>query len=72
VSRRSPPIRVLADMARAGVTPPLDADFLGTRLSGGDRIVVYRRGEGGEVIELRCPLWNVNVAARRRSLKLVK
>lgn len=72
MNRRAPPIRVLADMARAGIVPPLDADFLGTRITGGDRIVVYQRADGGDVIEVRCSLYNVNVAARRRSFRVLR
>jgi hypothetical protein len=61
---------VLADMARAGISPPADGDFLGTRLEGGARIVVYR--VGADVVELRVPVFNLGVAARRRAFHVVK
>lgn len=62
---------VLADMRRAGIEPPDDGEFLGTRLEDGARVVVWRVGEHA-IVEKRVPIYNVNVAARRRGLRIVK
>jgi hypothetical protein len=71
VKRRAPPLIVLADMRRAGIEPPDEGEFLGTRLEDGGRIVVWRVGEHA-IVEKRVPLYNVGVAARRRAFRIVK
>lgn len=69
MQRRPPPL-ILADMQRARIEPPPGATFLGTRLEDGGRIVVWI--VDGAVVEQRCPLYNVGVAARRRSFHIVR
>lgn len=62
---------VLADMRRAGIDPPDEGEYLGSRLEDGARIVVWRVGEWG-IVEKRVPIYNVGVAARRRAFRIVK
>lgn len=72
---RLPPILILADMRRAGLTAPDGpdgaAEYLGHRIEGGARILIWRVGEWAYV-EQRVPIFNVNVAARRRALRIVR
>lgn len=62
---------VLADMRRAGIEPPDEGEYLGSRIEDGARIVVWRVGEWG-IVEKRVPIYNVNVEARRRGFRIVK
>lgn len=71
MNRRAPPVMVLADMRRAGIEPPDEGEYLGSRIEDGARIVVWRVGEWG-IVEKRVPIYNVNVEARRRGFRIVK
>ena len=71
MTRRSPPILVLADIRRAGIEPPDEGEYLGTRFEDGARIVVWRVGEHA-IVEKRVPVYNVKVAERRRGFGIVR
>jgi hypothetical protein len=66
---------VLADMRRAGLVAPDGpngvAEYLGSRIDGGARILIWRVGEWAYV-EQRVPIFNVGVTARRRAFHVVK
>jgi len=58
-------------MRRAGIDPPDEGEYLGTRFEDGARIVVWRVGEHA-IVEKRVPVYNVKVAARRRAFRVVR
>lgn len=68
---RRPPIGIQADMMRNGLKAPAGAEYLGARVDGGSRVLLWQL-EDRNVIEQRCPIVNLTVLKRRGRLRIVK
>lgn len=60
-----------AQALRTVIGKGLEAEWLGSRLDGGSRVLVWRL-EDGTVTEQRVPIRNVTVEARRRAFRIVR
>jgi hypothetical protein len=58
-------------MRRAGIVAQAGAEYVGARLEGGSRILLWRLADG-TVTEQRCPVFNLKVAARRRGIRIMR
>lgn len=68
---RLPPKLLLADMRRAGIEVPAGGEYLGARIEGSVRVLLWRLGDGG-VTEQRVYIYNAGVEQRRKGLRLVR